>query len=96
MKTTGEPPGVQTIIDETKNIILTNFLPGVDEQDLKNDDLLFEDGIIDSAGAITLISLLEECYGIQIYDEELMPENFASIDHMALFIQAKLKRLQPL
>ena len=86
---------IPTVISEIRNIILAYFLPGVDDQGLKNDDLLFEDGIIDSAGAMALVSLLEERYHIQILDEELMPENFASINHMAPFIRSKLNHLQP-
>jgi acyl carrier protein len=83
-------PDTQTITKKIRQFIFLHFLPGVGEEELKNADLLFEDGIIDSAGAITLIQLIEEHYEIDVMDEEMLPENFASINHIALFIEKKL------
>jgi len=80
----------QIIRTEIKNYILSFFLPGDEEDSLRDDDLLFEGGIIDSAGAMTFISFLEERYEIQILDEELFPENFASVNHIVHFILKKL------
>ena len=80
-----------SIKKEIKKFILFKFLPGDEEQSLKDDDLLFEGGIIDSAGALTLISFLEQRYNIEIYDEELFPENFASVVHIFNFITEKIQ-----
>jgi acyl carrier protein len=56
---------------------------------LADDDLLFEGGIIDSVGAVTLVCYLEETFGIRINDDELFPENFATVGHITRFIQRK-------
>jgi acyl carrier protein len=91
MKTQQEILDILAIQSEIKRYILTNFLPGDDEQSLQDDDLLFESGIIDSAGAITFISFLEDHFGIEVLDEELFPENFASVTHIVNFVTKKIK-----
>lgn len=91
MKTQQEILDFHAIQSEIKRYILTNFLPGDDEQSLQDDDLLFESGIIDSAGAITFISFLEDHFGIEVLDEELFPENFASVKHIVNFVKKKIE-----
>jgi acyl carrier protein len=83
-----EWPAIET---EVKGFILANFLPGEDERNLKEDDLLFESGIIDSAGAMTFIAFLEQSFNIEVMDEELFPENFATVSHIIKFVEGKLK-----
>jgi acyl carrier protein len=50
---------------------------------------LLESGVIDSQGVLEVVSFLEQTFGIQIADEELVPENFASIRCMASFVTRK-------
>ena len=78
------------IMEDVSLYILSNFMPGEKTGSLRGDDLLFESGIIDSAGAMTLICFLEEKYDIQIYDEELFPDNFATVAHIVDFIAKKI------
>ena len=74
---------------EIRAFILSSFLPGSDETELHDDDLLFESGIIDSTGAISLILFLEERFQIHILDEELFPRNFASVASILAFLERK-------
>lgn len=85
-------PDGQTIKTEVKRYILANFLPGDEEESLRDDDLLFESGIIDSAGALTFVSFLEDRFSIVVMDEELFPENFATVSLIVEFVSRKLKR----
>ncbi|HED10485.1 MAG TPA: acyl carrier protein [Caldithrix abyssi] len=57
--------------------------------DLDHDDSLLELGIIDSVKMMEMISFLEENFGIEVDDEELMPENFDSINAIVAFIESK-------
>lgn len=50
---------------------------------------LIEAELIDSLGIIQLISSLEEKYGIAIDDDDLDPENFRSVERIAMFVEAK-------
>jgi acyl carrier protein len=76
---------------QIRQFILSNFLPGDGQERLRNDDLLFEGAIIDSGGALTLICFLEETYGFKVLDEELFPENFASVNHIVAYVSKKKK-----
>lgn len=48
-------------------------------ESIKEDTLLIEDGILDSVGVVTLVSLLEEEFEIEIPGEEMTPENFTTV-----------------
>lgn len=89
MKTQKEIPDRQRIKNEVKRYILDNHLPGEDWGDLMDNDLLFEGGIIDSGGAFAFISFLEDRFNVEVLDEELFPENFASVTHVVEFVTAK-------
>jgi len=64
----------------------------VREKPMKNigrgDDLI-ESGIIDSLGILKLLEFLESKFSINIADEELIPENFESIESIESFISRK-------
>jgi len=68
-------------------IIETTFAP---EPDVKDDTLIFVQGFFDSMGFIMLINFIAEKYGIKTDDNELMEENFESINAIAAFIERKL------
>ena len=74
---------------DIRGFILSEFLSGSRDEELRNDDLLFESGIIDSTGAMSLIFFLEERYDISVKDEELFPANFASVELILSFLNRK-------
>jgi acyl carrier protein len=57
--------------------------------DVTDEDSLLAKGIIDSTGVLELVSFLTETYGIQIEDDELIPDNFDSIKKLAAFVARK-------
>ncbi len=58
--------------------------------ELNNDTLIFEEGLFDSMGFMALISFINEEFGIQPSDDELIVENFESIDAIVKYLSAKL------
>jgi acyl carrier protein len=50
---------------------------------------LLESGIVDSLGMLDLVSFLEKSFAIQLSDDELTPENFATIASLANFVRQK-------
>lgn len=46
---------------------------------VNDEDSLLENGIIDSIVIMELVLFLEEKYGMQISEDDLMPENFDSL-----------------
>ena len=57
--------------------------------DLKNDTLLFEEGLFDSMGFMALINFLQEELSIQPNDDELVVENFESINAIVGYVSKK-------
>jgi acyl carrier protein len=69
--------------------VVEEFLLGNDAE-LTSAQSLLETGVLDSTGVVVLLSYLEETFGIEIGDEELVPENLDSIDAIAAFLNRKL------
>lgn len=57
---------------------------------VKDESLIFGEGIFDSMGFILLINFIEETFGIKAKDSELLEDNFESINAMANFVEKKL------
>jgi acyl carrier protein len=73
------------------DFIVDNFLFG-DRDKLKIDTLLFEKGIIDSTGVLELVAFIEENYKVTVTDEELVQDNFSSINSIDSFLKSKNNR----
>nr|WP_255703406.1 phosphopantetheine-binding protein [Lysobacter sp. GX 14042] len=50
---------------------------------------MLETGVIDSMGVLTVVSWLEEEFGIVVEDEEVVPENLDSIASLAGYVARK-------
>ncbi len=72
-----------------RDFILDNYMIGESEEDLDNDDSFLEKGIIDSTGILELVMFIEETYDIEVEDDEVIPENFDSIDRLSAYIRKK-------
>lgn len=73
--------------------ICENFLPHNTDSDLTYDKNLFQSGIIDSAGLISFLCFIEKEFSINIPDEDLLPQKFATIECIAEYIRTKLLTL---
>ena len=74
---------------ELRNFIVENFMLGQEDDELTDSASLLDLGIIDSTGVLELVGFIEETYGFKVEDEELIPENLDSIDHLVEFITKK-------
>ena len=70
------------------DFIVDNFLFG-DRDKLKIDTPLFEKGIIDSTGVLELVAFIEENFKVTVTDEELIQDNFSSINSIDSFLKSK-------
>ncbi len=52
-------------------------------------DSFLENGVIDSMNVIELVLFLEQQFGIQVADHEIVPDYFDSIEKLANFVQTK-------
>jgi acyl carrier protein len=57
-----------------------------------DEESLIHSGIIGSLAVFRLVSFLEETFSVTIADEEIVAENFDSIDKINCFVMSKLRR----
>jgi acyl carrier protein len=72
-----------------RDFILQNALVGSSEFKLNDEDSFLEKEIIDSTGVLELVSFVEERFGIDVKDEELIPDNFDSIKKLNEYVIRK-------
>jgi acyl carrier protein len=75
--------------DVIRKYVQENFVVGLDDQELGEDDSFLEKGIIDSTGILELVGFLEETYGFVVEDEEVLPDNFDTINNLEAYIMRK-------
>lgn len=78
-----------TIEARLRAYILNNFLFTDDESALSNDDSFLEKGIIDSTGIMEVIFFLEQECGIQVDDDDMVPENLDSVSRIIAYVDRK-------
>jgi acyl carrier protein len=79
---------------DVREFILKSF-PLARKQQIKNSDALLESGMIDSQGVLEVVDFIERQFSTTVEDEELVPENFQTIDRIVAFIQSKTSRRNP-
>ncbi|HEX2826066.1 MAG TPA: acyl carrier protein [Burkholderiales bacterium] len=76
------------IREQVSTFIRSNFYVP-DSVKLADDASLLEHGIIDSTGVLELVGFIEDSFGIEIADAELVPQNLDSIASIVSFVQRK-------
>jgi acyl carrier protein len=74
---------------DIRQFILKKF-PLARKQQVKDSDALLESGALDSQGVLEVVSFLEERFAISVADEDLVPENFQTIDRITSYIRSKI------
>jgi acyl carrier protein len=82
---------MERLIQELRTFIVDNFLFGdaSGRFTFANDDSFQARGIVDSTGILELVCHLQERYGINIDDAELVPDNLDSVSKVARFVERK-------
>jgi acyl carrier protein len=57
-----------------------------------DDESMTENGVIDSLVIFRLVSFLEDNFGIRIADEEIVNENFRSVNAIESFVSERLAK----
>ncbi len=74
-----------------RTFLAENFLLSSNGFELDDDSSLLENGVVDSTGVLELIAFVEDAFGIEIADDEIVPENFDSVNRIASYISGKSK-----
>jgi acyl carrier protein len=78
----------QTIEDRVREFVQKHF-PLARKSGIHADEKWLESGMMDSLGILDLVHFLEEEFSVRVSDEELLPENFASLSAVTAFVRTK-------
>lgn len=74
-----------TMLEELLEI-LTEAVPGVD---FETETALVDDEILESLDIVTIVSEIKEAFDVEISVDDLVPENFNSVQAMLALIEAR-------
>lgn len=69
--------------------IAVNILFSRNGYPYRDDASFLNEGIIDSANVMELILFVEEKFGVEVTDEDIVPDNFDSVAQIAAYVRRK-------
>lgn len=72
-----------------RTFILENFLFSSDSSLLADDDSFVGRELIDSTGILEVITFIEDQFGLEIQESEMILDNLDSINRIAAFLERK-------
>jgi acyl carrier protein len=75
--------------EQIKQYIAENFLFSSNGFNMDDDESFLEAGVVDSLGVVELVSFVEETYNIEVPDDDIVPDNFDSVDNLAGYISRR-------
>lgn len=78
-----------TVASSIQQFILTEIGADASRQSLDPNADLIEQRIIDSLAILKLVAFLESSFGIKVEDEDIVPENFQTLNSLAAFVERK-------
>jgi acyl carrier protein len=75
---------------QIKQYIAENYLFSNNGFNLDDDESFLEAGIVDSLGVVELVSFVEETYDIEVPDDDIVPDNFDSVNNLTTYIASKV------
>ena len=74
--------------DAIRQFVIEQFY--VPQPDALTDEAsLLDGGIVDSTGVLEIIAFLERRFGVQVADDEMVPDDLDSIAHIAAYVGRK-------
>jgi acyl carrier protein len=73
-----------------KRFIVEEIMLGNAQTRIETDQSLLTSGILDSLALIRLINFLEEKFNVVIEDEDIVPDNFETIEALKIFLEDKV------
>lgn len=80
-----------TIMGSIEKFLLAEVAADLGKKSLDPEEDLLEQRIIDSLGLLKLVTFLEQSHSIQVNDEDIVPENFQSLNSMVKFVEQKMR-----
>ncbi len=78
-----------TTLEEIEQFLLAEIAVDRGKGPLNPEEDLLEQRVIDSMAIMRLIAFLEKTFGIEVKDEDVVPENFQTLQSMVRFVEEK-------
>jgi acyl carrier protein len=78
--------------DKIREYVLEEFAKSKGISQITDQEILTQNGIIDSMGIFRLVAFLEETFGVRVGDEEITHDNLESVDAIERLVLAKMKK----
>jgi acyl carrier protein len=78
-----------TIQEELRGFIATDLGWEGSVEELTDEYPLLDNGVLDSVGIFHVIGFIESKYGVDVEDEELVPEHFGTLAGIARLVESK-------
>jgi acyl carrier protein len=75
-----------------RNFLVNDSNQPIDEDELDRSSDLLEEGVLDSLSLMVLVEFLSARYEIAFEPEEVIPQNFMSVEAIADLVDRKLRR----
>ena len=72
-----------------RTFLSENFLFTTDGFPFSDQESLLEAGVVDSTGILELTLFVEETFGFEVPDDDVVPDNFDSVAKLAAYIESK-------
>lgn len=78
-----------SVAADVEKFIVEEIALGTGVESIDHDEDLLAQDVIDSLGITELVGFLEARYGIEVSDDDLVAENFRSVNSVVAFVEAK-------
>ena len=82
-----------TVKEQIRQFVLEDLAQRKGINEFSDNELLVQNGVIDSLGIFRLVTFFEEKFRLSIPDEEINADNFQTINAMEQYVVAHLKNL---
>jgi acyl carrier protein len=78
-----------TIVEQVREYVAENLMVSDNGYSLEDDTSFLEEGIVDSTGVLEMVMFVEEAFGIEVDDQDIVPDNFDSVSKLVAYVQSK-------
>ncbi len=83
-----------SVPDTIRQFLIENFSYRMPDGDLDESQSLIALGVLDSIAVLSLVTFLEDAFGIAVDDDDVTPENLDTIANLAAFVARKRGQFQ--
>lgn len=84
---------MNSVEEQLRKYIADNILFSNNGYPYSDDTSFLENGVVDSMNVMELVMFVEETFHVSVKDEEVVPDNFDSIQSLASYVMKKQEKV---